>query len=82
MRRPQGDPHNHARHARAIIKIQQGWSLRATAPIRAGRFVCEYVGERISTAEAKARLQAYDALTPSPVAGGHALLVGAWAGGS
>lgn len=61
----------------------QGWSVHAAAPIPAHSFVCEYVGERISRAEAKERLKVYDAQRPYAEGasvgsgpGGHALLVG------
>jgi SET domain-containing protein len=48
----------------------QGWGLRALQPLPRGAFVCEYAGEPLTTTEARARLEAYDAS-----GGGHALLV-------
>lgn len=48
----------------------QGWAVIAAAPIAAGTFVAEYVGEYLSKAEAERRLAAYDADLQ-----GHALLV-------
>lgn len=48
----------------------KGWGVVVDEDLPAGRFVCEYVGERITTEEAGRRLADYDA-----AARGHALLV-------
>jgi hypothetical protein len=40
----------------------QGWSLQAAQPIPGGSFVCEYVGEQLSSEEARRRLDVYDGL--------------------
>eukprot|EP00965_Chrysotila_dentata_P198254 6178676-Pleurochrysis_carterae.AAC.3 len=37
---------------------QKGWGVKAAEHIKAGEFVCEYVGELISEAEAQRRAQA------------------------
>jgi histone-lysine N-methyltransferase SUV39H len=48
----------------------KGWGVLAEQPILAGTFVCNYLGEYITTAQAQQRLQQYDASGL-----GHALLV-------
>lgn len=50
----------------------QGWSAFADEDIPAGRCVCQYAGELISTPEARRRLLDYDTSTEEA---GHALLV-------
>jgi hypothetical protein len=52
---------------------RKGWSAVAAQPIAQGKFLCQYAGELISTAEAKRRLAVYDNLK-APCTG-HALLV-------
>ena len=52
---------------------RKGWSAVAAQPIAQGKFVCQYVGELISTAEAKRRLAVYDRQKAPRT--GHALLV-------
>ena len=56
-----------------IGRVVQGFSAFAEEDIDAGKFVCQYAGELISTGEARSRLLKYDADTEGP---GHALLVG------
>ena len=43
----------------------KGWAVRALAAIHAGQFVCEYVGEVITTDEAERRGVEYDKRTPT-----------------
>ena len=52
--------------------LLQGWSAFAAEPIAAGRFVCQYAGELLSSAETRQRLSEYDTKADGP---GHALLV-------
>lgn len=40
---------------------RKGWGVYASCQIRSGEFVCEYVGEVVSNAEASKRLSTYDA---------------------
>ncbi|VFQ61619.1 unnamed protein product [Cuscuta campestris] len=48
-----------------IVKDKRkGWSLRAGEMIPKGKFICEYAGELVTTAEARARFRQYDD-TPS-----------------
>jgi len=57
----------------------KGWSALAGARIAAGAFLCLYAGELLSSAEAAARLAAYDrAAAERPGDPGHALLVRGW----
>ena len=53
---------------------RKGWSATAAECIKQGSFVCLYAGELLTSAEAAARLTAYDA-RPAHEAG-HALMVG------
>lgn len=61
-------------HTSAAVHVRRlpgkGWGVIADRSIPCGAFVCEYVGERITTAEARRRLLDYDA-----VGRAHALLV-------
>lgn len=41
---------------------EKGWGVRATKPIPAGTFVCEYVGEIVTVEEAEKRGQYYDSI--------------------
>jgi hypothetical protein len=52
--------------------LLQGWCVFAAQAIPQGSFVCQYVGEYVTAAEARRRLAAYDQDTGK----GHALLVG------
>lgn len=38
----------------------KGWAVRTRVPIPKGRFVCEYIGEIISSEEAEQRGKTYD----------------------
>ncbi|KAL6781024.1 hypothetical protein ACKKBG_A09450 [Auxenochlorella protothecoides x Auxenochlorella symbiontica] len=55
-------------HIRRIPR--KGWGVIADCNIPCGAFVCEYVGERVTTAETRRRLRDYDAAGRA-----HALLV-------
>lgn len=65
---------SHAARTPARVRLcsytQKGWGVVADECIRAGMFVCEYVGERLTNAQADARLAQYrDRRQP------HALLI-------
>ncbi len=58
------------------VAASKGWSALAGARVAAGAFLCLYAGELLSSAEAAARLAAYDrAAAERPGDPGHALLV-------
>jgi hypothetical protein len=51
--------------------LLQGWCVFAAQAIPQGSFVCQYVGEYVTAAEARKRLEVYD----QDLDKGHALLV-------
>jgi hypothetical protein len=61
----------HTMEASPICAALQGWGVVAAQHIPAGSFVCQYVGELLSSTEAQGRLEAYDAAVAAAVAAGH-----------